>query len=179
MQDPWKSDEFSMATADSIVQGINPLHTIITEDIHRNSPSGQSLDGLSADNDEAEGETAMQEVISAPLTSSDIPVEMGGTIDQLSLSLSAASTHTVSASESIPVPPEKQLSGSTPTESAPHQTPSITETESPPLQCPPITTMKMTNAVQSVRLKAASGLIRSFCIEISAPTLPVAPAARK
>ena len=44
---------------------------------------------------------------------------------------------------------------------------------------PPIMTMKTTNAVQSFTLNAASGLIRSFCIEISAPTLPVAPAVRK
>jgi hypothetical protein len=44
---------------------------------------------------------------------------------------------------------------------------------------PPMTTMKMTNAVQSFTLNAASGLILSFCIEMSAPTLPVAPAVRK
>ena len=125
-----QSDESGRATADSIVQGINPLHTRITEDINGNSPGGQSLDGSSADNDEAEADTAMQEVISDPLTSRDIPAETGGTIDPLSLSLSAAPTDTVPASESIPVPPEKQLSG---------PTPPITETDSPPHQCPPIT----------------------------------------
>jgi hypothetical protein len=150
MQDPWKSDEFGMATADSIVQGINPLHTIITQDIHGNSPSGQSLDGLSADDDEAEAETAMQEVISGPFTSSDIPAEMGGTIDQLSLSLSAAPTDTVPASESIPVPPEKQLSGPTPP-----------MTDSPPLQCPPITDSQLQREQQPLvttkpRAKSAS-----------------------
>ncbi len=38
---------------------------------------------------------------------------------------------------------------------------------------PPITVMKITNAVQSLTLKAASGEMRSFCKKISAPTMPV------
>ena len=38
---------------------------------------------------------------------------------------------------------------------------------------PPITVMKMTKAVQSLTLKAASGEMRSFCRKISAPTMAV------
>ena len=40
---------------------------------------------------------------------------------------------------------------------------------------PPITTMKMTKAVKSLTLKAASGEMRSFCRKISAPTAAVSP----
>ena len=41
---------------------------------------------------------------------------------------------------------------------------------------PPITVMKITKAVQSLTLKAASGLIRSFCRKMSAPIMAVANA---
>ena len=38
---------------------------------------------------------------------------------------------------------------------------------------PPITVMKITKAVQSLTLKAASGEMRSFCRKMSAPTMAV------
>ena len=38
---------------------------------------------------------------------------------------------------------------------------------------PPMTAIKITKAVQSLTLKAASGEMRSFCREISAPAMAV------
>ena len=41
---------------------------------------------------------------------------------------------------------------------------------------PPMTTMKITNAVQSLTLKAASGETRIFCRAMMDPTMAVMPA---
>jgi outer membrane biosynthesis protein TonB len=93
-----------------------------------------------AHNDEAE-DAAMQEVISFAFTSAQIS-DFGETIDPLLLS--AAPTNAVPASESIPTPPEKELSSPTLpiTETPPPkeriQSPPIKETP-PPKQTPPIT----------------------------------------
>jgi hypothetical protein len=67
------------------------------------------LDAPFANNNEAV-DAAMQEVISSAFTSAEIP-DMGETIDPLLLS--AAPTNALPASESIPMPPEKQLSSPT------------------------------------------------------------------
>jgi len=88
-------------------------------------PGARALDSPSAHNDEAEDAT-MQEVNSSVFTSAQIS-DMAQTINPLLLS--TPPTNVLSASESIPISPDKESSS---------PTMSITQTP-PPIPSPPIT----------------------------------------
>ena len=112
-----------------------------------------------AHNDEA-ADAAMQEVISSAFISAQIS-HTGDTIDPLLLS--AAPTNAIPASESIPTPPEKQLSSPTLpiTETPPpKRSPPIKETP-PPKQTPPNTKPQLQpqqspHAIAKPRTKSSS-----------------------
>jgi outer membrane biosynthesis protein TonB len=100
-----------------------------------------------AHNDEA-ADAAMQEVISSAFISAQIS-HTGDTIDPLLLS--AAPTNAIPASESIPTPPEKQLSSPTlpiMETPPPKQTPPITKPQLQPQQSP--------HAIAKPRTKSSS-----------------------